>query len=609
MKRVIRTLIGIFALSAFASTVSADNWIMNWEEYSRYSPSGSDTLWDVDAYVERDLYFRLHRRAIFVGSYIASASTQYGMAGTWELDTSLRPIRGIRWFKSPGNVINFQSVDPVYTYMGPIRGKGFGEITISKFWVAGYSHIRTSGRDTNIIITKLDRNLNHLYTKEYDLNGEVDVLYKIYTVNYTAMASTMNPPIINGFAGIGYTTYGERFHNENILFVAGDTNGDIFATCVFETPGRDVGMGLYEIESGKFIAIGYTNFNGGSDTSYSPIVIKFTVTPNGCNILWARVYRVDGYTLVPYDIDRTLYIEGAMYNITGTAVPLSDQTHTKGFVLSIDIDGNLMGGKFYNPSIAGGALTMFEEYVDTTSNEIIVVGAEYDYGFIDQLRRFIGDIDTSSSAPLNIKRNRAIITTLSPSGAIVGTNKYSAYNFDRVDRTLLFAVSKIDDTLLVSAGMYYSSDPPSYDGSYLQYYAIKTTRPSLGNQPNCSGSINIHSSPINVSTIVPSLHVNFVRPSRYLLDLITEDPYYQGCVCGNGGENCEYWYLSFKTTGKGKCGSGSSSASQSSGYYEIYNASGSLVGKGYGEADLKDLPQGIYFLRRGGTIKKVIKIR
>ncbi len=583
------------------STVSADNWIMNWEEYSRYSPSGSDTLWDVDAYVERDIYFRLHRRAIFVGSYIASASTQYGMAGTWELDTSLHPIRGIRLFKSPGNVINFQSVDPIYTYMGPIRGKGSGEITISKFWVAGYSHIRTKGRDTNIIITKLDRNLNHLYTKEYDLNGEVDVLYKIYTVNYPEI------DIRDGFAAIGYTTYGK---NENILFVAGDSSGNIFTTCVFETPGRDVGMGLYEIESGKFIAIGYTNFNGGSDTSYSPIVIKFNVKKNMCEVVWARVYRVDGYTLVPYDIDRTLYLEGAMYHITGTAVPLSDQIHTKGFILSIDINGNLMGSKIYNPSITRGALTMFEEYVDTMSNEIIVVGAEYDYGFVDQLRRFIGDIDTSSYAPLNIKRNRAIITTLSSSGAIVGTNKYSAYNFDRVDRTLLFAVSKIDDTLLVSAGMYYSSDPPSYDGSYLQYYAIKTTRPSLGNQPNCSGSINIYSSPINVSTIVPSLHVNFVRPLRYPLDLTTEDPYYQGCVCGSGeAYTCEYWYLSFKSTGKGKCGSGFSSASQSSGYYEIYNASGSLVGKGYGEADLKDLPQGIYFLRRGGTIKKVIRIR
>jgi len=516
MKRLIYVLINVFVLSALISTARADNWIMNWGETA--PAPVADTIWDVDAYVDRDIYFRLHGRAIFVGSYIASTSTQYGMAGTWELDTSLHPIRGVRLFKSPGNVINFQSVDPIYTYVGPIRSKE--EIAVSKFWVAGYSHIRTSGRDTNILITKLDRNLNHLYTKEYDLNSEVDVLYKIYTVNYSAMASNeaIKPPIVNGLAGIGYTTYGEKFHNENILFVAGDTSGDIFAACVFETPGRDVGMGLYEVESGKFIAIGYTNFNGGSDTSYSPIVIKFAVTPNGCNVLWSKVYRVDGYTLVPYDIDRTLYIEGAMYNITGTAVPLSSPTNqTKGFMLAIDTYGHPIGMKFYDSRVEREAIVLFEEYVDTTSNQIIAVGSWYPDGFLDTLRRFISPQKGSSKIPnvMNVMRNKALILTLSNTGGVVGTRIYGFTPYDHLNHTLLFAVSNIEDTSLISAGSFYDAGTI---GSVPIYYAVKTNKPPLDNQPYCSSPLNIVITHPHVEVFTPPILVFTAQPTKYLID-------------------------------------------------------------------------------------------
>ena len=589
---VLTALIGI--LSAFTS-LRAESWIMTWREVTAIA----DTLWDVKAYVERDIFFNNYRRAVFVGSYVANYIYKYGMAGTWNLDSAYSPVKGVRWFKSDGNVIDFQSVDPIYVGSDP------AERTVSKFWVAGYSHIRTEGRDTNIIITKLDRNLNHLYTKEYDFGSGVDVLYKIYTVNYPGVASNdgVIRPIINGFAAIGYTTYGAS-GDENILFVAGDTSGDIFTACVFKTLGtaRDVGMGLYEIEPGTFLAVGYTNFTG----AYSPIVIKFTVGVKGCDVAWVRIYMADGYKLIPYAIDRTLYIEGAMYNIIGTALPLYYPSgKVGGFRLAIDGDGNLMGIKLYYPDSRreSEGLVLFDEYVDTTSNQIITVGSWYPYGLTDSLRRFIENQGSQqplrSPRPANVIRNKALILTLSNSGDTLGARIYGFTYPDHVKHTLLFAVSNIDDTTLISAGSFYDA---GIIGSKPQYYAIKTSKPPLDQQPLCSRTLKIRYIQPDVRVYSPLIRVSTVYPSKYLIDLTTEDPYYGGGVCTDtydgGGK------LTSKAVEEGTCGS-----PEIFGPYKVFNSSGYLVKRGSGRVDLKGLPKGIYFIKWGRVVKRVVKVK
>ena len=41
--------------------------------------------------------------------------------------------------------------------------------------------------------------------------------------------------------------------------------------------------------------------------------------------------------------------------------------------------------------------------------------------------------------------------------------------------------------------------------------------------------------------------------------------------------------------------------------YEVYTVSGRLVRKGEGKEDLRDLPKGVYMIRRGERVYKVIR--
>lgn len=580
---------GIYPTAIAAQTPT---WTIVW------GSSSTDSVWDVASYELKTLS-ETKRYAIFVGS---SHGAHYGSVKIWDVDNHMepddytQPWEWIRLFSLGSNAkVSFQGVVPMSKPIGPV--KDIPQKT--DFLIVGYTIISTSWfTDTAMLTVRLNSHLDTVdaYVSTLGSPGESsEVLYKVYEWNYDWVPK--------GFVSVGYTTYGSHYRNKNILVAFGDSTGRIVAACVFESPKNDIGMDLYEIDERNFVLVGYTNRQFSvNDTTFDAIVIRFNLTENlTCNTLWTRTYHIDGFSLVPYSIVRTTYIEGPIYHIIGTAIPLDYSRHLRGFVISLDYNGNLLWSRIYDDSDHDAPVSLAFLDAHELNGNIIIAGAKKAFVRGENLPRFIGNLPSISinsfsklpyeygDSPLLMRANRY--------GFIIGGDKYSTRGCGTSpEREIarLTTVDTVDDSTVIAGGLYYYD----YDGNHRpnSYYAVKDINVGFWHSGGCRSSYYLEEYTPTTTVGVAKLYVSTFLPPNYHARFRIHEEFPDPCGCPPYGEKA--------LTAREGCKGGSE---ETYGAYEVYTSSGRLVKKGKGEVRLDDLPRGVYIIRRGDRIRALVK--
>lgn len=582
-----------FIGSIYPIAIAAQTWTLAWRDEAYLT----DSVWDVASY-ELKTFSGTKRYAIFVGS---SHGAHYGSVKIWDVDNYMepddytQPWEWVRLFSLGSNTkVSFQGVIPRVSPIGPVK-----DIPQKMdLLIVGYTVISTSWfTDTAMLTVRLNSHLDTVdaYVSTLGSPGESsEVLYKVYEWNYDWVPK--------GFVSVGYTTYGSHYRNRNILVAFGDSTGRIVAACVFETPKDDIGMDLYEIDKRNFILVGYTRRQFSvNDTTFDAIVIRFNLTENlTCNTLWTHTYHIDGFSLIPYSIVRTTYIEGPIYHIIGTAMPvdLSEAHHLRGFVISLDYNGNILWNRIYDDPSRDHPVSLAFLDAHEINGNIIIAGAKKAFVMGGNLPRFIGSLP---SVPLNsfLKLpmefgDKPLLLRTNEYGYIIGGEMYSMCYDNLTEDARLRTVDVVDDSTVIAGGLRFNNDPRQFNGVY--YYAVKDIKVGFWHSGGCKSNYYSKDSIPTTTVDGARLYVSTFLPPNYRARFRIHEEFPYLCGCAPSGEKA--------LTAREGCKGGSE---ETYGAYEVYTSSGRLVKKGKGEVRLDDLPRGVYIIRRGDRIRALVK--
>jgi len=577
-------------------------WVINWSDYD--TSRVEDSLWDVATFKTTYMPIDGHipSQFIYVGSYYDELVDELkGMIATFnEFGRPSPPAGGLRVYDDGIDYnfskMSFYGVLPYYTRRGVIG-------VLGGFYVGGY--VKQDGSPRDVLFIRFGRLLNPIWSYRYDFGDSDEAIFKIFRNGKRFGA---NVPIFT-VAGVGYTTYNRGnsiFLDRNILFMGIDSLGNPSFACIYGGKGTDVGTYLYKIDDTTYMVLGYSD-SYISSRRYGVFVAKVRTTD--CKPKWIKVfYDVDSSVdLIPYAISKNQIsvsppIDGnVVFHITGTAVDKDADFESKFylFLLTLTSEGEVVNYKWYNTTANYPNLLGFEHIV--VDNDIVVVGGTSPhFVFIDTLPKF----GQGGVQPLGEYGGDAIMMRLEWNGDIVWAKRY----FSRYEKSsdidignsesFLFTLDWVDDSTVIGAGVILRAS--SEADKDLQYYSVKA-RFSDGvgaTDPACYGSISVRMINRQLQELTDDKYI-FTLPKRYAQPLSWKN--LSGFVedCGSGV------YFPFSAISSGPqsydvgCGG--------KGEYEIYTVDGRLVRKGEGREDLKDLPKGVYMVKRGDRVYKIIR--
>lgn len=574
-------------------------WVIDWDDDLRYPSLLKDSVWDISTYYIVSFStdgFSVTKRIAYIGTYLFGP--KMGSISTFDLDGKpVHPAKGIKVYFDPYYTrdISFQSALPYYMQrfrVGVFRG----------FYISGYVMDPPSLKDILMVRTNSLLVPVRAYRYNLDPTGESDeVIYRLFKDGKSFVSNFINFHIV----GVGYTTYNvgrSELSGKNILVFGVDSVLRPSFACIYGGSGTDVGTYLYKIDDTTYMVLGYSD-SYISSGKYGVFVAK--VNTRKCSPYWIRIYYDTLYniSLIPYAINRNviLPLEGGqaltLFHITGTAIDMSGNPDPKYtlFLLTIDDNGSFVNfNRYYfkggdvGDSSQKRNLLGFESIVD--GEDIIVVGETYaSFLFSDQLPRleFIGE-------PLTVHHGKGFAMRLRTDGSIFWSKVYSSH-FEEIDpegaESGLFAVDRLTDSLFVAGGMVAASDSLtlSYFGASIDVFDGSST---------CYDSIHIFRTTYHLTYRKDTFYVGFYPPRYDTVNM-------KDSLVRAAGYYCIGEPLPFSGVRGGPqayavgCGG--------KGKYEVYTVDGRLVRKGEGMEDFKDLPKGVYMVKRGDRVYKIIR--
>ncbi len=572
--------------------------MIDWDDGSRLPSSLlRDSVWDISTfYIVRfpTNGFSVLKRIAYIGTYFPGV--KMGSISTFDLDgRPVHPAKGIKVYFDPRYIrdISFQSALPYYMQrfrVGVFRG----------FYIGGYVKDPSSLKDILMVRTNLLLVPVQAYRYDLDPIGESDeVIYRLFKDGKSFVSNLINFHIV----GVGYTTYNvgrSELSDKNILVFGVDSILRPSFACIYGGSGTDVGTYLYKIDDTTYMVLGYSD-SYISSGKYGVFVAK--IDTRFCRPYWIRIYYDTLYniSLIPYAINRSVILplepgqaSLTLFHITGTAIDMSGKPDPKYtlFLLTVDGNGNFVNfNRYYFRSgdpLQERNLLGFESIVD--GEDIIVVGETFaSFLFSEQLPRF-----EFMGGPLTIQHGRGFAMRLRPDGSIIWSKEYLSH-FEEIDpegaESGFFAIGKLTDSLFVAGGMvvaldsltlsYLGASIDVFDGSSLCYNSRTILRTTY-HLTSRNDTFYVGFYPYQYDTV--NMEVDLVRAVGHYCN---RDPLPFSGV--RGGPQAY-------TVGCGEKGK-----------YEIYTINGRLVKKGEGRENLKNLPKGVYMIKRGNRVYKIIR--
>lgn len=524
-----------------------------------------------------------------------------GQIATFDMDGNVSPPSvGVMVYFNPSydTGISFQSVLPFY------RSRGFVD-PFGGLYIGGYLEF-SSGGPRDILMLQLGRTLGVIRSYRYYFNDTSDeVIYRLFKDGKTQLSNITNYHVV----GIGYTTYHHpskpHMDKKNILVFGVDSTLKPSFSCIYGGLGDDIGMYLYKQNDSTYIVLGYSDSYTTSG-NYGIYVAK--INTNDCRPYWVRIFYDTLISLIPYAISKNIIIpkepvDGGIevFHITGTAICNRDTLNCRNynlFLLTIDSNGNFVNfTRYYVPT------TTVPEYPDNLlgfesivyKGDIIVVGeTRADVIFNTSLPRL-----TTRIYPLSEERGKAFAMRLTPDGLVLWAKEYFSWagTMDPArDQGIFFSLDKIDDGTFVAGG-----EVVNFQNYTLENMGAKI-KFSNGEAEDCTNDIYpiliSHTLKFKKDTVYDKVGGTLILRdlvgisySRLSMECFTCDFEFCGAVFGRSGPMYHYEKEHFDFVGE----------------FEIYTTSGKFVKRANSYQDVKNLPKGVYMIKRGSKVYKFIR--
>ncbi len=423
------------------------------------------------------------------------------------------------------------------------------------------------GRSATLIYVEIDTGLSSvLRYKEYSINpgwGDVSAFYKD-SVGYTLGIIGQTSPYIDSLY---------------VFIIRFDTNGNVVWAKAYNRQSTSKNYDfLAEALKMLKMPVGYIviSLTDTFDTTYSDRFIAYEnpviyrIDDDG-NVLWAKAWKYQ---------DRELVISDAFINsrgniyFTGWTYDLSGTSHYDIISGEMDTLGNLLWMKVYVDPRPSGVIQLIP-----FDDRII--------GIMGQGTGFVpcgGAVFDTSMNLLGIKR----------------ANTYDYMNIFRRD-----FYTQTNDTLYISGCIMDTAFTFVYP---VRYPIIKSGRKKLfmdllermfyrdslmfcdGSMPKINDFLTYAFYPYDITDSITVLPFD-ITPDNVSFTLIDSSARMLVRICSTRVVSIDEGKRRYICSAK----------------YEVYTVSGRLVRKGEGKEDLRDLPKGVYMIRRGERVYKVIR--